>query len=215
MEGDWMNILSHSSGQIRIFTSSLATAQAFSAVLCSNFNVNKMPSRSDKAASTASYLLICVAAASLAVASFSSSLSSSGALEGSWQHLLQQIRTWTCIEHKLKFQTVFQQFSITKNQVNLCLVFLIPAPCHSLSPSLSAALVVSIIHHLHSQAIYTSFYSESAFTHCWLHLSTPIQIFRPVCAVLSLHVTSGSEKCIHWLPYINKRAPNKYRTLQC
>lgn len=103
--------------------------------------------------------------------------------------------------------------------MNLCLVFLIPAlsylhpvglcRCHNLSPSLSAALVVSIIHHLHSQAIYTSFYSQSAFTLCWLHLSTPIQIFRPMCAVLSLLVTSGSEKCIHWLPYINKRAPNK------
>lgn len=103
--------------------------------------------------------------------------------------------------------------------MNLCLVFLIPplsylnpvglCCCHSPSPSLSAALVVSIIHHLHSQAIYTSFYSQSAFTLCWLHLSTLIQIFRPMCGVLSLLVTSGSEKCIHWLPYINKHVPNK------
>lgn len=56
--------------------------------------------------------------------------------------------------------------------------------CHGLSPSLSAALVVSIIHHLHSQAIYTSFYSQSVFPLCWLHLSTLIQIFQPVYAVL-------------------------------
>lgn len=36
--------------------------------------------------------------------------------------------------------------------------------CHSFSPSLSAALVVSIIHHLHSLAIYTSFYSRSCLS---------------------------------------------------
>lgn len=70
-------------------------------------------------------------------------------------------------------------------------------------------MVVSIIHHLHSQAIYTTFYSQSAFTLCCLHLSTAIQIFRPVWAVLGRPVTSGPEKCIRWLPHINKCVANK------
>lgn len=56
--------------------------------------------------------------------------------------------------------------------------------CHTLSSSLSAALVVSIIHHLHSQAIYTSFYSQSAFLLHWLHLSTLIRLFQLPYAVL-------------------------------
>lgn len=108
---------------------------------------------------------------------------------------------------------------LSPNRTNLCLVFLVPllskrCPvglycCHSLSPSLSAAVVVSIIHHLHSRAIYTTFYSQSAFTLCCLHLSTAIQIFRPVWAVLGRPVTSGPEKCIRWLPHINKCVPNE------
>lgn len=109
---------------------------------------------------------------------------------------------------------------LSPNRTNLRLVFLVPllsercpvglCCCHSLSPSLSASLVVSIIHHLHSQAIYTTFYSQSAFTLCCLHLSTAIQIFRPVWAVLGRPATSGPEKCIRWLPHINKSVPNEW-----
>lgn len=47
-------------------------------------------------------------------------------------------------------------------------------------PSLLAAWVAFIIHHLPSEAIYTSFYSQPAFMLCWLHPSTPVQIFQPV-----------------------------------
>lgn len=64
------------------------------------------------------------------------------------------------------------KFSVHIKHAGLC--------CHSHSPSLLAAWVVSIIHHLPSSAIYTSFYSQSAFMLCWLHLSTPVQIFQPV-----------------------------------
>lgn len=132
---------------------------------------------------------------------------------------------WTrrCAWCKVKcqcFQAAIKEICfLSPNWKNLCLVFLVPllskrCPvglycCHSLSPSLSAAVVVSIIHHLHSQAIYTTFYSQSAFTLCCLHLSTAIQIFRPVWAVLGRPVTSGPEKCIRWLPHINKCVANK------
>lgn len=60
-----------------------------------------------------------------------------------------------------------------------------------LSPSLSAAMVVSIIHHLHSPAIYTSFYSQSVLPSCGLHLSTLIQIFHFGSPVLSCLWTLG------------------------
>lgn len=118
------------------------------------------------------------------------------------------------------FQAAIKEICLlSPNWTNLCVVFLVPllskqcpaglCCCHSLSPSLSAAVVVSIIHHLHSQAIYTTFYSQSAFTLCCLHLSTAIQIFRPVWAVLGRPATSGPEKCIRWLPHINKCVANK------
>ena len=64
--------------------------------------------------------------------------------------------------------------SIHMKHVGLC--------CHCHSPSLLAAWLVSIIHHLSTKAIYTSFYSQSAFMLCWLHLSTPVQILQPVHA---------------------------------
>lgn len=68
--------------------------------------------------------------------------------------------------------------------------------CHDLSLSLSAALLVSIIHHLHSQAIYTSFYSQSVFPLCWLHLSTLIQLFQLLYAVLGCLQVLGLKKSI-------------------
>lgn len=72
--------------------------------------------------------------------------------------------------------------------------------CHSLSPSLSAALLVSIIHHLSSLAIYTSFYSQSVVPLRWLHLSTLIRIFQPVYAVLSCRWGSGPGRRRHTFP---------------
>ncbi len=96
--------------------------------------------------------------------------------------------------------------------------------CHGLSPSLSAALAVSIIHHLHSPAIYTSFYSQSVFPLCWLHLSTLIQLFQPVCAALGClwvlglkqhhyrHLSAVEKRlCIHWLPRIKVTHPVTFK----
>lgn len=108
---------------------------------------------------------------------------------------------WSSINSWMDTYLLSHSSSLTRQFVGLCC-------CHRLSPSLSAVLV-SIIHHLHSQAIYTSFYSQSVFPLCWLHLSTPIQIFQPVYAIWGCLWLLGlkqhhcrSQKCIEWLLHL-------------
>lgn len=108
---------------------------------------------------------------------------------------------WSSINSWMDTSLLSHSSSLTRRFVGLCC-------CHGPSPSLSA-VVVSIIHHLHSQAIYTSFYSQSVFPLCWLHLSTPIQIFHPVYAIWGCLWLLGlkrhrcrSQKCIQWLLHL-------------